>query len=95
MSTIFMDSKNSKTSDLYRLVLSLTYKTDLRGDSKRIALPGLSICYLLKNIKKLNRNKKYIYQEQHSMENVNYLMDLILYQILKTILSISLRNMKC
>ena len=34
------------------------------------------------------------YQLQHGMKNLNYLMDDILYQIFKTILNISYKNMK-
>ena len=30
MDTIFMNSKNSKTSDTYRLLFNLTDKTDLK-----------------------------------------------------------------
>ena len=46
MDTIFMNSKNSKTSDLHRLIHNLTRK------DKYIALSNLSIYYTWKNIKK-------------------------------------------
>ena len=36
MNTIFMNSKNSKTSDPYRLLLNLTDKIDLRRKGKYI-----------------------------------------------------------
>ena len=36
MNTAFMNSKNSKTSDPYRLLLSLTDKIDLRRKDKYI-----------------------------------------------------------
>ena len=45
-----MNSKKSKTSDFYRLLLSLTDKIDLRKD-KCIVLLNLSIYYTWKNIK--------------------------------------------
>ena len=38
MNTIFMNSKNSKTSDSNKLSLSLTNKVDLRRKDKYIAL---------------------------------------------------------
>ena len=50
MDTIFMNSKNSKTSKPHVLILKLTDKLDLRSE-KSIALTNLSIYYTLKNIK--------------------------------------------
>ena len=44
MNTIFMNSKNSKTSEPRRL-FSLTDKTDLRRKDKCIAFSNLSIYY--------------------------------------------------
>ena len=41
MNTIFMNSKNSKTSDPHRLLLNLTDKIDLRRKDKYIALSNL------------------------------------------------------
>ena len=38
MDTIFMNSKNSKTSKLYGLILKSTNKIDLRRGEKNIAL---------------------------------------------------------
>ena len=38
-----MTSRNSKTSDPYRLVLNLTDKMDLQKGDKCVALSGLSI----------------------------------------------------
>ena len=51
MDTIFMNSKNSKTSEPYVLILKLTDKLDLRIGEKSIALSNLSIYYTWKNIK--------------------------------------------
>ena len=45
MNIIFINSKNSKTSDPHRLLLNLTNKIDLRGKDKYIALLNLSIYY--------------------------------------------------
>ena len=45
MDTIFLNSKNSKISDLYRLILNFTDKIDLRRKDEYIALSNLSIYY--------------------------------------------------
>ena len=47
-----MNSKNSKTSIPYRLLLSLTDKTNLKRSDQYVALSDLSIYYTMKNIKK-------------------------------------------
>ena len=52
MLTISMISKNSKTSDLRRLLLNLTDKINLNGSDKFVALSNLSMFYTWKNIKK-------------------------------------------
>ena len=59
MDTIFMNSKNSKTSDPHILKLKLTDKLDLRLGKKVIALPNLSIYYTWKNIKSSYKNNKF------------------------------------
>ena len=59
MNTIFMNSKNSKTSDPYRLLLNITDKIDLRREDKYIALLNLGIYYTWKNIKKSYKNDKF------------------------------------
>ena len=46
MNTIFMNSKNSETSDPHRLLLNLTDKTDIRRKDKYIASRNLSIYHL-------------------------------------------------
>ena len=40
---IFRNSKNSKTSDTYRLLLNLSDKINLRRSDKCVALASLSI----------------------------------------------------
>ena len=52
MSTIFINSKNSKTSDPHRLLLNVTDKMDLRRKDNYIALPNRNIYYTWKNIEK-------------------------------------------
>ena len=59
MITIFMNSKNSKTSDPHRLLLDLTDKIELRRKGKYIALSNLSIYYIWKNIKKSYKNNEF------------------------------------
>ena len=43
MDTIFMNSKNSRTSEYHVLVLKLTDKLDLKRGQKSITLSNLSI----------------------------------------------------
>ena len=53
METIFMNSKNSKTSNLHRLLLKLSDKIDSKRSDKYVALSNLTIYYTWKNIQKL------------------------------------------
>ena len=59
MNIIFMNSKNSKTSDPQRLLLNLIDKIDLSRKDKCIAVSNLGICYTWKNIKNSWKNNKY------------------------------------
>ena len=45
MNTIFVDSKNSKTSDPHGLLLNLTEKMNLKRSDEYVALSNLSIQY--------------------------------------------------
>ena len=74
-----MNSKNSKIPDPYRLLLNLADKINLKRSDKYVALSNLSIYYTI-------NSKSHL---QHGMKNSNYLMDHILYQMFKIILSIS------
>ena len=57
MDTIFINTKNSKTSERHRFRLYFTDKLDLRR-SKTITLPNLLLYYTWENIKsKYNNNK--------------------------------------
>ena len=51
MDTIFMNSKNSGTSDPHWLLLNLTDKIKLKRSDKYVALSNPSICDTWKNIK--------------------------------------------
>ena len=54
-----MNSEISKTSDLHRLLLTLTDKIDLRRKDKYITLRNLSIYHTCKNIEKSYKNNKF------------------------------------
>ena len=51
METIFMNSRNSKTSEPHRFSLDLTDKRNLKDPKKNMALTNLSIFYTWINIK--------------------------------------------
>ena len=59
MNTIFMNSKNSKTSDPHRLLLDHTDEIDLTRSDKYIALSNVSIYYTWKNLKNSYKNNKF------------------------------------
>ena len=56
---IFLNLKNSKTSEPHVLILKLTDKLDLRIGETSIALSNLSIYYTWKNIKSAYNNNKF------------------------------------
>ena len=60
MDTIFMNSKNSRTSEYHVLLLKLADKLDLRRGQKSVVLSNLSIYYTWKNIKSSCNNNKFI-----------------------------------
>ena len=59
MDTIFMNSKNSETSDPHKLLLNLTGKINLKKSDKYIALSNFSVYYTWKNIRKSYKNNKF------------------------------------
>ena len=90
MNTVFVNCKNSKTSDPHRLLLNLTEKINLKRSDKYVALSNLSIYYTWKNIKKSYKNKMFkISAFQNGMRRLNYLMDHVLYQIFRINLNTS------
>ena len=52
MDDIFMNSKNSKTSDSDRLIRNLSDKIKLKSSDQYVALSNTSIYYTWKNIQK-------------------------------------------
>ena len=87
MNTIFMNSKNGKTSKPHVLVLNLTDKLDLRRSDKYVVLSNLSIYYTRKTIKNLCNNKKFKISAPTWNEEFEYQMVHILCQIFKIILN--------
>ena len=59
MDAIFMNSRNSKTSDPHILWLNLSNKINLKRIDKFVALSNLRISYTWKNIKKSYKNSKF------------------------------------
>ena len=59
METIFMNSKNSKTSEPHRFKLDLTDKLNLKDPKKNMALANLSIYHTWKNINSEYNNNKF------------------------------------
>ena len=57
--TFFMNSKNSKTNEPYKLKYDLIDKLDLRNPNKNMALANLSIYYTWKNVKSNYNNNKF------------------------------------
>ena len=84
MDTIFMNSKNSKTSDPHRLLLILSDKVNLKKSDKYVALSNFSIYYKI-HAKTINLK----YNPRRRMNNLSYLTNHILYQMFKIILNIS------
>ena len=86
-----MNSRNSKASDLHRLLVNLLHKINLKTKNKYVALSNLSIKYIWKNIKnEINLE----YQLWHGMKSLSYPIDYILHQIFKSLLRISTKNVR-
>ena len=59
METFFMNSKNSKTNELYKFKYDLIDKLDLKNPNKNMALANLSIYYTWKNVKSTYNNNNF------------------------------------
>ena len=59
METFFMNSKNSKTSELNRFKYDLIDKLDFKNPNKNMALANLSIYYTWKNVKSIYKNNNF------------------------------------
>ena len=58
MDTIFMNCKNSETSEVLRLLLNLADKMNLKRSDKYVVLLNLSMYYTWKKFKKSYKNNK-------------------------------------
>ena len=72
-----MNSGNSKTSDLHKLLLNFSDKVNLKRSDKYVALSNLSIYYTWKNIKKSYKNNKFkisapTWNEESELPNGSY-----------------------
>ena len=89
MITIFINSKNNKTSDTHRLLLNLTGKINIKRSAKYVVLSNRIYTIREKTIRTIHiRTANLKYQLNHGMKNLSYLIDHILYKILKIILAI-------
>ena len=91
MNSIFINSGKTETSDPHRLLLNLLDKKEVIN----MLLYKILAFTIHRKIQKSHTkiiNLKY--QLQLEMKSLNYLMDHILYQILKAILNISSKNMR-
>ena len=58
METIFMNIKNSKTSEPHKSVLNLSQRLDLKSFNKHVSLQNLPIYYTWKNLRQQYKNNK-------------------------------------
>ena len=79
MDTIFMNSENSKTSNLHRLILNFSDKIILKRKDKYITLSNLVFTVHGKIEKSHKNNNKFKIYLHHGTKNLNYLMDHFLY----------------
>ena len=96
METIFMNRENSKTSEPQRYKLDLTDKRNLKNPNKNMALANLSITLIMlgktSSQKTTTINLKFLLQL--GMILLIYQMVLILLQIFRIILNLSLKSTK-
>ena len=93
MDTIFMNSKNSETSDPHKLLLNLTGKINLKKSDKYIALSNFRVYYTWKNIRKSYKNNKFKISTPTWNGTFELPDGLILYQIFKIIFNKSWKKM--
>ena len=90
MTTIFINLKNSKASDPYRLVPNLTDKINLQRGDESIALLNLSIYYILKGMETIILK----HRKQHGIKHLKQLMDPILSLIFRSNSYVRQQNLK-
>ena len=72
MNAIFMNSKNSKISDPYRLLLNLTDKKDLKEKINRLLYQILAFTIHKKMLKSHIKTINLKSQLQHGIKNLNF-----------------------
>ena len=94
METVFINTENSKTNEPHRFKLDLTDKYNLKNPNKNMALANLSIYYTGKTSSQNTATINLKFQQQLGMKLLINLIILILLNIFRIILNISLKNMK-
>ena len=84
-----MNYENSKTFYPQRLLFILSDKINLKKTDEYVALSNIKLCYTWENIKKLYKNNKFKISASTWNEKLSYLIDHILYHIVRIIFSIS------
>ena len=89
MNAIFMNNKNSKTSDTHRLLINLTDKIILKGNDKYVSLSNLCMYYTWENVKKSYKNNKFkvsaptwneefeLADESYSISNIQHYLEYV------------------
>ena len=94
MEKIFINPENSKTNEPHKFVFNLSQRLGLRSSNKDVVLQNVSIYYAWKNTRNKYKNNKLKIIAQTWNDEFELQMLLILFQIFKTILNMSFKNMK-
>ena len=94
MKTIFINSKNSKTSEPNRFRLDLTDKLDLKDPKKKMALANLSIYCTWQNVKSEYNDNKFKIPAPTWDDTFDCVMVLIQFLTFKITSNLSSRNTK-
>ena len=92
MNTIIRNSENSKASDRHELLLNLQDKINFKKAINMLLYQIVAYNIHGKLLKSHTNTTKLKYQFPHGMNNLNYLIAHVLYQTLKTIMSISAKS---
>ena len=92
MKTIFMNTKNCKTSEAHRFKLDMTDKLNLKNQNQNMA--NLSIYYTWKNIKSECNNNKFKISAPTWNDTFDLPDGLTQFLIFRIISNLSLKNMK-
>ena len=92
METIFMNTKNCKTSEAHRFKLDMTDKLNLKNQNQNMA--NLSIYYTWKNIKSECNNNKFKISAPTWNDTFDLPDGFTQFLIFRIISNLSLKNMK-